>query len=140
MRITQNKYMGIALPAFFAAILFAMAAFGTRADSQQPPAVGMKAPEFSLTSQEGKQLGLKDFRGKWVVLYFYPCLLYTSKSRLSRSPHRAARFPCRPRRLLDPQLQRREEFLRLVPSLRRHPSKLARRFLAIQKRAARKIR
>src|ERR1700683_4585440 len=72
MRITQNKYTGIALSAFFAAIIFAIAAFGTLADTQQPPAVGMKAPDFSLTSQEGKQLSLKDFRGKWVVLYFYP--------------------------------------------------------------------
>jgi peroxiredoxin Q/BCP len=25
-----------------------------------------------LKSQEGKEVSLKDFRGKWVVLYFYP--------------------------------------------------------------------
>jgi thioredoxin-dependent peroxiredoxin len=36
------------------------------------PAVGSAAPEFSLTTNEGKQASLKDFRGKWVVLYFYP--------------------------------------------------------------------
>ena len=41
------------------------------ADSDQP-AVGTPAPEFSLTSNEGKQVSLKDYRGKWVVLYFYP--------------------------------------------------------------------
>jgi peroxiredoxin Q/BCP len=34
--------------------------------------VGANAPEFSLTSNEGKQVTLKDYRGKWVVLYFYP--------------------------------------------------------------------
>src|SRR5579875_3365444 len=36
------------------------------------PAVGSKAPDFSLSSQEGTPVSLKDFRGKWVVLYFYP--------------------------------------------------------------------
>jgi peroxiredoxin Q/BCP len=36
------------------------------------PAVGSKAPEFSLSSQEGSPVNLKDYRGKWVVLYFYP--------------------------------------------------------------------
>lgn len=36
------------------------------------PAVGMQAPDFSLPSQDGTQVDLKDFHGKWVVLYFYP--------------------------------------------------------------------
>src|SRR5215472_18624152 len=36
------------------------------------PAVGSKAPDFTLQSQEGKTVSLKEFRGKWVVLYFYP--------------------------------------------------------------------
>jgi peroxiredoxin Q/BCP len=36
------------------------------------PAVGTMAPEFSLTTNEGKPASLKDFRGQWVVLYFYP--------------------------------------------------------------------
>jgi peroxiredoxin Q/BCP len=34
--------------------------------------VGLKAPEFSLVSTEGKKISLRDFRGKKVVLYFYP--------------------------------------------------------------------
>ena len=34
--------------------------------------VGDKAPSFSLTSDEGETLSLKDFKGKTVVLYFYP--------------------------------------------------------------------
>src|SRR6185295_8319534 len=38
----------------------------------EPPAVGSKAPTFTLTTNEGKQASLKEFRGKWVVLYFYP--------------------------------------------------------------------
>src|SRR3954463_5334892 len=37
-----------------------------------PPAVGSVAPEFTLTTNEGNQSSLKEFRGKWVVLYFYP--------------------------------------------------------------------
>ena len=34
--------------------------------------VGTKAPDFSLPSQEDKQVSLSDYKGKWVVLYFYP--------------------------------------------------------------------
>ena len=36
------------------------------------PAVGTAAPDFTLNSQEGKPVSLHDFKGKWVVLYFYP--------------------------------------------------------------------
>lgn len=36
------------------------------------PETGKSAPEFKLTSNEGKLVNLKSYRGKWVVLYFYP--------------------------------------------------------------------
>jgi peroxiredoxin Q/BCP len=36
------------------------------------PAVGAPAPDFTLTTNEGHPASLKDYRGKWVVLYFYP--------------------------------------------------------------------
>jgi peroxiredoxin Q/BCP len=36
------------------------------------PAEGASAPDFTLPSQEGTPVSLKDYRGKWVVLYFYP--------------------------------------------------------------------
>ncbi len=36
------------------------------------PPEGSSAPEFTLPSQEGSSVSLKDYRGKWVVLYFYP--------------------------------------------------------------------
>jgi thioredoxin-dependent peroxiredoxin len=36
------------------------------------PSEGSSAPDFSLPSQEGSPVSLKDYRGKWVVLYFYP--------------------------------------------------------------------
>jgi thioredoxin-dependent peroxiredoxin len=35
------------------------------------PAVGSVAPDFTLSSQEGKKVSLHDYRGQWVVLYFY---------------------------------------------------------------------
>lgn len=36
------------------------------------PEVGASAPDFTLNSQENKPVSLHDFKGKWVVLYFYP--------------------------------------------------------------------
>lgn len=36
------------------------------------PTVGAAAPTFSLVNNEGKQVNLNDYKGKWVVLYFYP--------------------------------------------------------------------
>lgn len=35
-------------------------------------AAGATAPNFSLPSQEEKNVSLSDYKGKWVVLYFYP--------------------------------------------------------------------
>jgi peroxiredoxin Q/BCP len=58
-----------ALVALFAvAVVFAT----VRASSQTLPAVGQIAPDFTLPSQDGSQISLASFRGKWVVLYFYP--------------------------------------------------------------------
>ncbi len=42
------------------------------AETQKQPEVGGMAPDFSLTTGDGSQVSLKDFRGKWIVLYFYP--------------------------------------------------------------------
>ena len=36
------------------------------------PEAGSAAPTFKLNSQEGKPVSLDQFKGKWVVLYFYP--------------------------------------------------------------------
>jgi thioredoxin-dependent peroxiredoxin len=36
------------------------------------PSVGQAAPDFTLPSQDSSPVSLKDFRGHWVVLYFYP--------------------------------------------------------------------
>src|SRR5947199_9674766 len=41
-------------------------------DTQKQPETGAPAPDFKLTAGDGNQVSLKDYRGKWVVLYFYP--------------------------------------------------------------------
>ncbi len=44
----------------------------TPPQTQTQPAAGTAAPDFSLATSDGSQVSLKDFKGKWVVLYFYP--------------------------------------------------------------------
>lgn len=39
---------------------------------EKAPGTGTLAPDFTLNAQDGKPVSLHDFRGKWVVLYFYP--------------------------------------------------------------------
>ena len=34
--------------------------------------IGDIAPEIKLSNQDGIEVSLKDFSGKWIVLYFYP--------------------------------------------------------------------
>jgi thioredoxin-dependent peroxiredoxin len=36
------------------------------------PQEGAEAPDFTAKSHEGKTVSLKDYRGKWVILWFYP--------------------------------------------------------------------
>ena len=36
------------------------------------PAIGEMAPNFELFSDGGEKVRLADFRGKKVILYFYP--------------------------------------------------------------------
>ena len=61
----------IVLGIFVAAaiVLFGVRAF---AASDPIPAVGQAAPAFTLPSQEGTNVSLSHYKGKWVVLYFYP--------------------------------------------------------------------
>lgn len=42
------------------------------APTQKPLQAGDPAPEFSLVGDDDKTHGLRDFRGRHVVLYFYP--------------------------------------------------------------------
>lgn len=36
------------------------------------PVINQKVPAFTLPDQNGKTTSLTDFKGKWVILYFYP--------------------------------------------------------------------
>src|SRR5579862_1868111 len=56
--------------ALAAALLLVTA--GTAARAAEVPTVGSPAPDFTLKSQENKTVNLHDFKGQWVVLYFYP--------------------------------------------------------------------
>jgi peroxiredoxin Q/BCP len=51
--------------------LFAVG-YATLHASDKTPATGASAPDFTLNSQEGTPISLHEYRGKWVVLYFYP--------------------------------------------------------------------
>ena len=58
-----------------AAAVLAAALVTLPATAQTPPAtpaVGQAAPAFTLPSQDGSGISLRSFRGKYVVLYFYP--------------------------------------------------------------------
>jgi thioredoxin-dependent peroxiredoxin len=63
----MKKSMKILGLAVVAALLMVMAV-----PAAEAPVAGTKAPDFTLKSQEGKTMSLHDFKGKCVVLYFYP--------------------------------------------------------------------
>jgi thioredoxin-dependent peroxiredoxin len=57
---------------FAAAVALTVSLVTVRAADEPMPSVGQMAPTFTLPSQDGNQVSLDSFRGKWVVLYFYP--------------------------------------------------------------------
>jgi peroxiredoxin Q/BCP len=69
MRISQIATAGMPAALLASALVFAA---GSIARADDMPAIGAAAPGFTLPSQEGKTVSLDQFRGKWVVLYFYP--------------------------------------------------------------------
>src|SRR5271168_5347132 len=54
------------------AVLAVAAGLSISRAGDKAPAVGTAAPDFTLNSQDGKPISLHDYKGKWVVLYFYP--------------------------------------------------------------------
>src|SRR3977135_836154 len=61
--------------AFFAAVIavfVAVVVVQARHIGAKPPSTGTPAPDFTLNSQDGKPVSLRELRGKWVILYFYP--------------------------------------------------------------------
>jgi len=68
----RNTRMAILVSAIVAVIaLIGILGMALRA-GDKTPAVGSEAPDFTLNSQDGKSISLHDYKGKWVVLYFYP--------------------------------------------------------------------
>ncbi|MGB8479402.1 MAG: peroxiredoxin [Acidobacteriaceae bacterium] len=61
----------ISLVALLAVVVLYMGA-RVFAASDAVPQVGQTAPTFTLPSQEGTNVSLDQYHGKWVVLYFYP--------------------------------------------------------------------
>ena len=57
----------------FAVLIILMALFVARAArAGELPVVGKPAPDFKLSDQNGKQHALQEYRGRYLVLYFYP--------------------------------------------------------------------
>jgi len=71
------------------------------AETQKQPEAGKPAPDFSLSTSDGSQVSLKDYKGKWVVLYFYP------KDMTSGCTLRGEEFPAR---LVEVRSVRRRDF------------------------------
>ncbi len=65
----MKKSLSLAVAAVLAAAISIVAA---RAADNTMPSEGQKAPSFTLPSQDGSPISLDQYRGKWVVLYFYP--------------------------------------------------------------------
>ena len=64
LRAMNKRFLGV--------LLSVVALSGMPGAETQTPQVGQPAPDFSLPSAEGGLVSLKDYKGKWVVLYFYP--------------------------------------------------------------------
>jgi peroxiredoxin Q/BCP len=57
---------------FLAAIAAAALFWSYSAPASELPREGQMAPDFGVMDQNGKIQHLADYRGKWLVLYFYP--------------------------------------------------------------------
>ena len=62
----------ISMLALTVAAGFGTARFAAAAGAGAMLEEGASAPNFTLPSQEDKQVSLSQYKGKWVVLYFYP--------------------------------------------------------------------
>jgi peroxiredoxin Q/BCP len=68
MKISKFAYLTVLVVLLAGAILTVRG----KADDTALPQAGQTAPDFTLPSQDGSNISLDNFRGKWVVLYFYP--------------------------------------------------------------------
>jgi peroxiredoxin Q/BCP len=54
------------------AVLGILSMFGSADAAAGKPAVGEVAPDLTVRDQEGREVTLSQFRGKWLLIYFYP--------------------------------------------------------------------
>jgi thioredoxin-dependent peroxiredoxin len=72
LKTSQGTTPMIFLLIAIALVLVATVGYRAVHAGDKAPAVGSTAPDFTLKSQENNPVSLHDFKGKWVVLYFYP--------------------------------------------------------------------
>ncbi len=72
--MTRNKLFAFSLSGALVCALSLATVHIARAAAPagEMPILGSAAPNFTLPSQEDKMVSLTDYKGKWVVLYFYP--------------------------------------------------------------------
>jgi len=68
----MHKVLVIGIAVAAVAVVSTLPLIGAHAADDAMPAEGQMAPTFTLPSQEGTPISLDQYRGKWVVLYFYP--------------------------------------------------------------------
>ena len=59
-------------PGFAAGLMLSLTLSPLSAEAADLAPVGAAAPNFTLPSQDSTPVALNSFKGKWVVLYFYP--------------------------------------------------------------------
>ena len=64
---SKQRRCGVAL-----VVLAAVVSVAWSAGKQTPPTAGAVAPDFTLMNQDDKPVRLGQYKGRWVVLYFYP--------------------------------------------------------------------
>ncbi len=75
MKMTRSVAIGLCGLMLCALATFVLATPAIHAQEQPAstmPTVGTQAPDFKVNSQEGTPVSLGEYKGKWVVLYFYP--------------------------------------------------------------------
>jgi peroxiredoxin Q/BCP len=68
----MSKYVSSKYVFLFALLVVTAIAVKPFSLAGEVPAAGAAAPSFKLVTNEGKTTSLSKYRGKWVVLYFYP--------------------------------------------------------------------
>jgi thioredoxin-dependent peroxiredoxin len=70
--MTMRQRIGVHAWVALAVVITCLAAARARSAEPAPPEVGVPAPGFHLQDQTGTWHSLSEYRGKWLVLYFYP--------------------------------------------------------------------